>query len=83
MKELPHDRLDTYGRLNNNPKMNLTKNKNNHYLLAVMTSGLMLEAEKKITRKKCRSSFHDLDKALADSAKIVSKNVTKCDGLLG
>jgi len=48
----------------------------------VMTSALMLEADRKITRRKSRSVFRDLDKALAGFAKVVDKNFVKFDGLL-
>ena len=47
-----------------------------------MTSALMLETEKKITRKKSNSVFRDLDKALAGFAKIVDKHFMKLDDLL-
>ena len=40
----------------------------------VITSTLMLEAEKKITRKKSKTAFRDLDKALVGFAKIADKN---------
>jgi len=40
---------------------------------SAMTTTLMLEADKKITKKKSRSVFSDLDKALAGFAKIVDE----------
>ena len=47
-----------------------------------MTSALMLEADKKITGKKSKAVFMQLDKALAGFAKIDDKNFVKVDDLL-
>jgi hypothetical protein len=47
-----------------------------------MTSAPMLEAEKKITKKKSRAVFGDLDRAPSGFAKIVDEHFIKLDGLL-
>ncbi len=47
----------------------------------VMTSALMLEADKKPTKKKSKSVFRDLDKTLAGFAKIVDRNFVKVNDL--
>jgi len=47
-----------------------------------MTSALMREAEKNITRKQSKFVFRDLDKALSSFTKIVDKNFIRLNGLL-
>jgi hypothetical protein len=70
-----------------NQIIDLSEIRDSHYLLwlpmtPVMASALMLEADKKITRKKSNSVFYDLDKTLTSFAKIIDKNFVKVDGLL-